>query len=115
MAVVEALLALTAGWVVTLALFAFAVAFVGSALSPSIQTRLMDVAGDNQSIAAAMNHSALNIGNSLGAFLGGIVIALGWGFVAPAWVGVVLALAGLGVALMSYRVEDRSRVALLVG
>jgi DHA1 family inner membrane transport protein len=105
MAVASALLALTAGWVVTLAAFAFAIAFVGSALSPAIQTRLMDVAGDNQSIAAAMNHSSLNIGNSLGAFLGGAVIAFGWGFTAPAWVGAVLALAGLAVAIVSFRVE----------
>jgi DHA1 family inner membrane transport protein len=108
MAAAEALLALTAGWIVTLSVFAFAVGFVGSALSPAIQTRLMDVAGDYQSIAAAMNHSSLNIGNSLGAFLGGVVIALGWGLVAPAWVGVVLALAGLAVALVSFRVETRA-------
>ena len=101
-------LALTAGWIVSLILFAFLVAFCGAALSPSIQTRLMDVAEDNQSIAAALNHSALNIGNSLGAFLGGLVIAAGLGLVAPAWVGAVLALAGLVVAVVSYRVEDRS-------
>jgi MFS transporter, DHA1 family, inner membrane transport protein len=106
----SALLALTAAWIVTLTVFAFAVAFAGSALSPSIQTRLMDVAGDNQSIAAAMNHSALNIGNSLGAFLGGVVIAAGWGFAAPAWVGALLAAAGLVVALVSFRVE-RARAA----
>jgi MFS transporter, DHA1 family, inner membrane transport protein len=105
LAAASALLALTAGWIVTLAVFAFAVAFAGAALSPSIQTRLMDVAGDNQSIAAAMNHSSLNIGNSLGAFLGGVVIAAGWGFAAPAWVGAVLAVAGLGVAVVSYRVQ----------
>jgi len=101
-------LALTAGWVVSLVAFAFLVAFCGSALSPAIQTRLMDVAEDNQSIAAALNHSSLNIGNSLGAFLGGLVIAAGFGLVAPAWVGAVLALAGLVVAIISYRVEDRS-------
>jgi len=94
--------------VVSLVAFAFLVAFCGSALSPAIQTRLMDVAEDNQSIAAALNHSSLNIGNSLGAFLGGLVIAAGFGLVAPAWVGAVLALAGLVVAIISYRVEDRS-------
>jgi DHA1 family inner membrane transport protein len=110
MAVASALLALTAGWIVTLAAFAAAIAFVGSALSPAIQTRLMDVAGDNQSIAAAMNHSSLNIGNSLGAFLGGAVIAFGWGFTAPAWVGAVLALAGLAVAIASFRVEKKAAV-----
>jgi DHA1 family inner membrane transport protein len=101
-------LALTAGWIVSLVAFAFFVAFCGSALSPAIQTRLMDVAEDNQSIAAALNHSSLNIGNSLGAFLGGLVIAAGIGLVAPAWVGAALALAGLVVAVISYRVEDRS-------
>lgn len=112
MAVVEALLALTAVWIVTLALFAFAVSFVGSALSPTIQTRLMDVAGDNQSIAAALNHSALNMGNSLGAFLGGVVIAWGWGFTAPAWAGAILAVAGLAIAVTSFRVERSAHLAV---
>ncbi|MCK2036388.1 MFS transporter [Microbacterium sp. SSW1-49] len=107
MAVVFAMLALLAFWIVSLSLLVFVVGFVSSVLSPTIQTRLMDVAGDNQSIAAAMNHSALNIGNSLGAFLGGVVIALGWGFTAPAWTGAALAIAGLLIALVSYRIEAR--------
>ncbi|MFE7066881.1 MFS transporter [Microbacterium sp. NPDC057658] len=107
MAVVFALLAVLSFWIVSLSLVVVLVGFVSSVLSPTIQTRLMDVAGDNQSIAAAMNHSALNIGNSLGAFLGGIVIAVGWGFTAPAWTGAVLAVAGLLIALVSYRVEPR--------
>ncbi|WP_268776134.1 MFS transporter [Microbacterium sp. Leaf288] len=107
LAAVLALLALTAHWIWALAFFVFAVGFVASALSPTIQTRLMDVAEDNQSIAAALNHSALNIGNSLGAFLGGVVIAAGWGFGAPAWVGVGLALAGLVLASASLILERR--------
>lgn len=107
MAVVFALLAVLSFWIVSLSLVVVLVGFVSSVLSPTIQTRLMEVAGDNQSIAAAMNHSALNIGNSLGAFLGGIVIAVGWGFTAPAWTGAVLAVAGLLIALVSYRVEAR--------
>ncbi|WP_373426571.1 MFS transporter [Microbacterium trichothecenolyticum] len=100
-------LALTTGWIVSLTLFAFCVAFCGAALSPAIQTRLMDVADDYQSIGAALNHSSLNIGNSLGAFLGGLAIAAGLGLQAPAWVGGILALGGLIVAFVSYRVEDR--------
>lgn len=105
LALTLALLALTGAWIVSLGVFAFAVAGAGAALSPSIQTRLMDVAGDNQSIAAAMNHSALNAGNSLGAFLGGLTIAAGWGSAAPAWVGAALALVGAGIAVMSFRAE----------
>ncbi|WP_149084969.1 MULTISPECIES: MFS transporter [Microbacterium] len=107
MAVVFALLAVLSFWIVSLSLVVVLVGFVSSVLSPTIQTRLMDVAGDNQSIAAALNHSALNIGNSLGAFLGGIVIAVGWGFTAPAWTGAALAVAGLLIALVSYRAEAR--------
>jgi DHA1 family inner membrane transport protein len=107
--IVLALVALTAQWIVALGFFVLATGFVSSVLSPTIQTRMMDVAEDNQSIAAALNHSALNIGNALGAFLGGAVIAFGLGFVAPAWIGVVLALAGLGIATVSIRLE-RARV-----
>jgi DHA1 family inner membrane transport protein len=110
MAVVLALLALTAGWIVALFLVIFCMGLVSSALSPAIQTRLMDVSRDNQSIAAALNHSALNIGNSLGAFLGGVVIAAGLGYAAPAWVGMLLALAGLAIALVAYRLQDRAHV-----
>ena len=108
---VQIVLALTAAWIVPLGILVFALGFVSSALSPTIQSRLMSVAGDNQSIAAALNHSALNIGNALGAFLGGVVIAHGLGFVAPIWVGVALATAGLGLAAASYAVEARTRVA----
>ncbi|WP_277921429.1 MFS transporter [Microbacterium sp. AISO3] len=109
LALIQALLALTAGWIVTVGLFVFLVGFFSAALSPTIQTRLMDVAGDNQSIAAALNHSALNMGNALGAALGGAAIAAGLGYVAPVWVGVVLALAGFGVACTSFAVEARAR------
>jgi len=106
--VVQVLLAVTAGLLVALGVFIFLVGFVSSVLSPSIQTRLMDVAGDNQSIAAALNHSALNIGNATGAFLGGVVIAAGFGFVAPVWVGALLAASGLVLALVSFGIEARS-------
>ncbi|CAN5323133.1 hypothetical protein BH11ACT3_BH11ACT3_03870 [soil metagenome] len=70
-----------------------------AALSPVIQTRLMDVAGDSQTLAAAINHSALNIGNTLGAYLGGVVIAAGFGYIAPTWVGLALCLPGVGFAI----------------
>ena len=83
----------------------FLVGLTAAAISPAIQTRLMDVAGDSQTMAAAVNHSALNIGNSLGAFLGGGVIAAGYGYLAPTWVG--LALVVPGVALAGWAVTRR--------
>ncbi len=86
----------------------FVIAAAASALSPMIQTRLMDVAHDSQSIAAALNHSALNIANASGAFLGGLTIAAGFGYLSPILVGIVLAVAGIALALVSFGI-DRSR------
>lgn len=52
---------------------------IGFALVPALQARLMDVARHAQSLAAAMNHSAFNLSNAIGAWTGGMAIAAGWG------------------------------------
>ncbi len=77
----------------------FLVAASTLTLGPAIQTRLMDVAGESQTLAAAANHSALNLGNSLGAVLGGAVIAAGFGYLAPTWIGLALCVPGIGLAI----------------
>lgn len=100
--------ALTAAWPPALFAFVFLVGAAASALSPAIQTRLMDVAGDGQSLAAAINHASLNIGNSLGAWLGGLVIAAGFGYLAPAWVGLLLVVPGVALAVVSVALDRRS-------
>jgi DHA1 family inner membrane transport protein len=97
-----------AGWAALPA--AFLVAVASSVLVVTLQLRLMSVAGQAQTLGAAMNHSSLNIGNALGAWLGGLVIAAGWGYRAPSLVGVVLALAGLTVLLLSAVVHRRTVV-----
>jgi MFS transporter, DHA1 family, inner membrane transport protein len=94
-----------AGWWALLP--AFLVAVASSVLVVNLQLRLMAVAGTAQTLGAAMNHSSLNIGNALGAWLGGLVIAAGWGYRAPALVGAGLALAGLAVLLLSATVARR--------
>jgi DHA1 family inner membrane transport protein len=69
----------------------------GFAVVPGLQTRLMDVAADAQTLAAALNHSAFNIANALGAWTGGLTIAAGYGWTSTGWVGTLFALGGLGV------------------
>lgn len=101
-------LALTADEPIGLFVFLFGVGGAAAALSPAIQTRLMDVAGDSQTLAAAVNHSALNIGNALGAFLGAAVIAAGWGYLAPTWLGLMLCLPGVLLALAGAWVTSRA-------
>ena len=84
----------------------FVVGVSATAMIPALQTRLMDVADDAQTLAAALNHSALNIANAAGAFLGGVVIGAGYGYRAPSVLGVFLAIAGmlvLGLALLQAR------------
>ena len=77
----------------------------GFAAGPALQTRLMDVAADAQTLAAASMHSAFNIANALGAWLGGLVIAWGWGFAATGYIGAFLSLLGLGVFVISGALE----------
>jgi DHA1 family inner membrane transport protein len=73
----------------------FLLAMAASVLVVCLQMRLMSVAGDAQMLGAALNHSALNAANALGAWLGGAVIAAGYGYRAPAAVGAALAAGGL--------------------
>lgn len=81
------------------------ISIFGAALVPALQTRLMDVAKDAQTLAATANHSALNIANGVGALLGGKVIAAGFGYTAPAAVGAVLAAAGIVVFTVAVLLE----------
>ncbi|WP_210440110.1 MFS transporter [Nocardioides xinjiangensis] len=87
----------------------FLVTTLGSVLVVNLQLRLMDVAGDAQTLGAALNHASLNIANALGAWLGGLVIAAGWGLRAPALVGLALSLAGVAVLLVSARLHVREQ------
>ncbi|QSZ54552.1 MFS transporter [Paenarthrobacter sp. AT5] len=103
--------AIAANWAWSAFLMAFVVGGIGSMLTPALQTRLLDAAPGAASLASSLNHSALNIANALGAFLGGTVIAWGWGYVAPALVGAVLAVLGVGVAVISGLVERRKPLA----
>lgn len=89
-----------------LALFLISMTLIG--LGGALQTRLMDIAGDAQTLAASLNHSAFNLANALGAFLGGWVIQQQMGWLAPIWVGVVLSLIGLVILLIALAVEKKS-------
>lgn len=84
-----------------------AIGMLGSILVPSLQTRLMDVAGDAQSLAAALNHSALNMANAAGAAVGGAVIAAGYGFSTPALAGAAMALAGAVLWIPAFLLRRR--------
>lgn len=92
-------------WAAVLALFLLGNGF---ALVPALQSRLMKVASNAQTLAASLNHSAFNISNAIGASLGGAAISAGYGWAATGWVGASLATGGM--ALMFFSVWYAKRI-----
>jgi DHA1 family inner membrane transport protein len=94
--------------------------FVGftAAIGTALQTRLMDVAADGQTLAATLNHGAFNVANGLGALLGGAAIAAGFGWTSTGIVGSAMAVGGLvlfGVSVWLDRRDARWTVAVVAG
>ena len=79
----------------------FLIGFTVIGLGGALQTHLMDIADDAQTLAASLNHSAFNLANALGTFLGGWVLSHNMGWLAPIWVGFVLSLGGLAILLIA--------------
>jgi MFS transporter, DHA1 family, inner membrane transport protein len=108
LALVLALFVLTAHDKAAAAATIFLIGATGMACVPIIQTRIMDKARGAPTLAAAANHSAFNLANAAGAFLGGRAIQAGLGWTSPDWVGALLAAIGLGIALVSGALDRRT-------
>jgi MFS transporter, DHA1 family, inner membrane transport protein len=76
-------------------------------LSPALQTRLMDVAADAQTLAAASNHAAFNVANALGPWLGGMAITAGFGWTSTGYVGAITAVIGLLVFFYAWNLDGK--------
>lgn len=100
-----------ANWAIPAAIVLLLVCISVSAFVLALQLRLMEVAGKARTLGAAGNHAALNVANALGAWLGGLVLAAGWGWQAPSLVGAGLSVAGLVVLFLSLRIH-RGRTTL---
>ena len=85
------------------------VALVGTsmAVAPAMQTRLMDVAEDAQTMAASLNHAAFNMANALGAWLAGVTIKMGLAWSSTGLVGTSLALLGIAIFATGRWMEKR--------
>ena len=60
---------------------------LGSVMALGLMLRLIDAAEHAETLGAAMSHGSLNIGNALGAWLGGVTIAAGYGYRSPLLIG----------------------------
>jgi DHA1 family inner membrane transport protein len=73
------------------------------ALVPPLQMRVMEAASDAPNLASAVNIGAFNLGNAIGAALGGAVIAGGLGYPAVALAGAAASASGLALVLLMVR------------
>ncbi|QHC26525.1 MFS transporter [Streptomyces sp. GS7] len=83
------------------------IGFFGFATVPPLQKRVLDQAAAAPTLASAGNIAAFNFGNALAAWLGGLVLSAGLGFTSVNWVGALMAVAALGVAVLASVLERR--------
>jgi DHA1 family inner membrane transport protein len=109
LAVVLSLFTVTSHNRITAAVTIFLVGAIAFVAAPTVQTRIMDKAVGAPTLAAAANHSAFNLANAAGAYLGGLVIDAGFGYAATNLLGGGLAVIGTVLALWSGRLDRREQ------
>lgn len=81
----------------------------GFSLVPALQAHMMNIAGEAQTLASSLTHSAFNISNAIGAAGGGLVIASGGSWISTGWVGSAFSLLALLLMFLSIRITDGSK------
>ncbi len=99
--------AATAQYKVSAVIALFLMGAFGFATVPGLQMRIMNYAAGAPTLASGANIAAFNVGNALGAWLGGLTIAAGLGFTSPIWMGAVVTVVGL-IVLVGATALDRS-------
>ncbi|GIG36455.1 MFS transporter [Cellulomonas pakistanensis] len=79
----------------------------GFATVPALQMRIMRHAEGAPTLASGANIAAFNIGNALGAWVGGVTIGAGLGYTSPIWAGAAITVLGLGALLAATAHERR--------
>ncbi|WP_399200695.1 Cmx/CmrA family chloramphenicol efflux MFS transporter, partial [Streptomyces sp. WAC 06725] len=112
-ATVLTLLALTAHSPVAAVTLSLLLGVTAFTTAPALNARMFNVAHAAPTLAGATTTSAFNMGNTVGPWLGGLVIGAGWGYPAVAWTSALLAALGVVttvVALRLHRARSASRV-----
>ncbi|BCI69841.1 major Facilitator Superfamily protein [Sphingomonas sp. S17] len=95
-------------WPMTAAITILIWGIASFAIVPPLQMRVMDAASDAPNLASAMNIGAFNLGNAIGAALGGGVIGAGLGLPVVSLAGAAMAAAAL-IMLLAFRRQPRAR------
>ncbi|MBT1002171.1 MFS transporter [Paenarthrobacter sp. DKR-5] len=108
LAAVLVVFAITAGNQAAVIACLFLMGSFGFATVPGLQMRILHYASEAPTLASGANIAAFNVGNALGAWVGGLGIAAGLGFTSPLWAGAAVTVAGLLVLLGATAAERRS-------
>ncbi len=93
---------------VAMVVFAALFGVVAFATAPPLQMWVLNKAqGAGQSLASSFNIAAFNLGNAIGAWLGGVVIDHGPGLESLPWIAALVPLSGMVLAMVSHRLEMR--------
>ncbi len=103
--VVLSTLALTAHSAAAAVTLALMLGFTAFFTAPALNARMFNLANSAPTLAGATNTSAFNIGNTVGPWLGGLVIDAGWGYPAVAWTGAALAGTGAVTTVAAMRLH----------
>jgi len=85
---------------VTSVIMTFVTGAIAFAMIAPIQILMINAAKNAEMLASAVSQGAFNVSNALGAYLGGLPLAAGYGYTSPQWVGAALALAGFFIATL---------------
>ncbi|MFF1876708.1 MFS transporter [Leifsonia sp. NPDC058230] len=119
----KSLVIILAGLAVVLAAFALVAAspiatiaalllmgFFGFATVAGLQTRVMMYADHAPTLASGANIAAFNLGNALGAWIGGLTITAGLGYTSPLWAGSLITVGAVVVMAFAAVTARRRRV-----
>ncbi|AOX66434.1 MFS transporter [Curtobacterium sp. BH-2-1-1] len=81
----------------------------GFATVPALQTRVMQYADHAPTLASGANIAAFNLGNALGAWIGGLTIAAGLGYTSPIWAGAGITAAAVVLTSVAAATARRAR------
>lgn len=87
---------------IPLLVMTFVTGAISFTLGAPIQILMIRAANGSEMLASSVSQAGFNIGNALGAYLGGLPIAAGLGYTSPQWVGAMLAFTGFLMAVMMY-------------
>ncbi len=108
MAVSLTIVSFIAPFKIPLLVMTFVTGAISFTLGAPIQILMIRASNGSEMLASSVSQAGFNMGNALGAYLGGLPIAAGLGYTSPQWVGAMLAFTGFLMSVVMYYRQKNS-------